>query len=107
MDEKSNTKGLLSGIRVLDATGVLAGPWATQNMADLGADVTKLEKREIVDDTRAAGLPFVKDRQGNDTSDAAYSSSANRGKRSVCVDPSNRGSASASAHVRHTFGYIH
>ncbi|CAG9263024.1 CaiB/BaiF CoA transferase family protein [Paraburkholderia caribensis] len=86
MDKPSMTSGALSGVRILDATRILAGPWATQIMADLGADVIKLEKPGVGDDTRAAGPPFVKDSAGNDTSDAAYFTSANRGKRSVCVD---------------------
>lgn len=86
MVDESMKNGALSGIRVLDATRILAGPWATQIMADLGADVIKLEKPRVGDDTRAAGPPFVKDQRGNDTSDAAYFTSANRGKRSVCVD---------------------
>jgi crotonobetainyl-CoA:carnitine CoA-transferase CaiB-like acyl-CoA transferase len=86
MDNQTTMNRALSGIRVLDATRILAGPWATQIMADLGADVIKLEKPRVGDDTRAAGPPFVKDSAGNDTSDAAYFTSANRGKRSVCVD---------------------
>ncbi len=86
MSKESSEISALSGIRVLDATRILAGPWATQIMADLGADVVKLEKPRVGDDTRAAGPPFVKDTDGNDTSDAAYFASANRGKRSVCID---------------------
>jgi crotonobetainyl-CoA:carnitine CoA-transferase CaiB-like acyl-CoA transferase len=78
--------GSLQGIRVLDLTRVLAGPWATQTMADLGAEVIKIERPGSGDDTRAAGPPFLKDRDGNDTPDSAYYLSANRGKKSVAID---------------------
>lgn len=76
----------LTGIRVLDLTRVLAGPWCTQNLADLGADVIKVEKPGSGDDTRSWGPPYLKDEAGNDTADAAYYLCANRNKRSVAVD---------------------
>jgi len=76
----------LAGIRVLDLSRVLAGPWCTQNLADLGADVIKVERPGVGDDTRAWGPPFLKDEQGKDTTEAAYYLSANRNKRSIEVD---------------------
>jgi crotonobetainyl-CoA:carnitine CoA-transferase CaiB-like acyl-CoA transferase len=78
--------GPLSHIRVLDLSRVLAGPWAGQNMADLGAEVIKIERPGVGDDSRAFGPPWVKDRQGRDTKDSAYYTSANRGKKSVTVN---------------------
>ena len=77
---------ILEGIRVLDLTRVLAGPWATQNLADLGAEVIKIERPGQGDDTRKWGPPFVRDREGRDTPDAAYFMAANRGKKSVTLD---------------------
>jgi len=76
----------LSHLRVLDLTRVLAGPWCTQLLADLGADVIKIERPGSGDDTRAWGPPYLKDAQGRDTSESAYYLAANRGKRSVTVD---------------------
>ncbi len=78
--------GPLSHIRVLDLSRVLAGPWAGQNLADLGAEVIKVERPGAGDDSRAFGPPWVKDRQGRDTKDSAYFTSANRGKKSVTVN---------------------
>jgi len=78
--------GPLSHIRVLDLSRVLAGPWASQNMADLGAEVIKLERPESGDDSRAFGPPWVKDGAGRDTKDSAYYTSANRGKKSVTLN---------------------
>jgi crotonobetainyl-CoA:carnitine CoA-transferase CaiB-like acyl-CoA transferase len=78
--------GALSHIRVLDLTRVLAGPWASQLLADLGADVIKIERPGSGDDTRAWGPPYLKDRDGNDTRESAYFLSANRGKKSVTLD---------------------
>jgi len=76
----------LAGIRVLDLTRVLAGPWCTQNLADLGAEVIKIERPGAGDDTRSWGPPFLKDSQGQDTAEAAYYLSVNRNKRSVALD---------------------
>jgi crotonobetainyl-CoA:carnitine CoA-transferase CaiB-like acyl-CoA transferase len=76
----------LAGIRVLDLTRVLAGPWSTQILADLGAEVIKIERPGTGDETRVAGPPFLKDRDGNDTPDSAYYLSANRGKKSVTIN---------------------
>lgn len=78
--------GALSHVRVLDLSRVLAGPWAGQTLADLGADVIKVERPGTGDDTRAWGPPFLKDAQGELTSEAAYYLSANRNKRSVTID---------------------
>ena len=76
----------LDGIRVLDLSRVLAGPWCTQTLADLGADVIKIERPGSGDDTRTWGPPFLKDAQGEDTAEAAYYLGANRNKRSVTCD---------------------
>ena len=78
--------GPLSGIRVLDMSRILAGPWVGQMLADLGAEVIKIERPGKGDDTRGWGPPFVKDRDGNDTSDAAYFMCTNRGKKSLTLD---------------------
>lgn len=77
--------GPLEGVKVLDLSRVLAGPWATQLLADLGADVLKIERPHQGDDTRAWGPPFVRDGAGQ-PSDAAYFLCANRSKRSVAID---------------------
>lgn len=79
--------GPLSGLRVLDLTRVLAGPWATQTLADLGAEVIKIEKPGDGDDTRGWGPPFLQNADGT-RGDAAYFASTNRGKFSVCIDMS-------------------
>jgi crotonobetainyl-CoA:carnitine CoA-transferase CaiB-like acyl-CoA transferase len=71
---------------VLDLSRVLAGPWAGQNLADLGAEVIKIERPKVGDDSRAFGPPWVRDAQGRDTKDSAYFTSANRGKKSVTVN---------------------
>ena len=76
----------LAGIRVLDLSRVLAGPWCTQTLADLGADVIKIERPGTGDDTRTWGPPFLKDGAGNDTGEAAYYLGTNRNKRSVACD---------------------
>ena len=76
----------LDGIRILDLSRVLAGPWCTQTLADLGADVIKIERPGSGDDTRTWGPPFLKDADGNDTAEAAYYLGANRNKRSVTCD---------------------
>ena len=78
--------GALSHIRVLDLSRVLAGPWAGQILADLGAEVIKVERPGKGDDTRAWGPPFLRDPQGENTSEAAYYLSANRNKQSVTID---------------------
>ncbi|QDF97306.1 CoA transferase [Azoarcus sp. DD4] len=78
--------GALSHIRVLDLSRILAGPWAGQLLADLGADVIKVERPGAGDDTRGWGPPFLKDEHGENTSVAAYYLCANRNKRSVTID---------------------
>ncbi|WP_079204225.1 CaiB/BaiF CoA-transferase family protein [Pseudomonas sp. CC6-YY-74] len=78
--------GALSHIRVLDLSRVLAGPWAGQILADLGAEVIKIERPGVGDDTRHWGPPFLRDAAGENTSEAAYYLSANRNKQSVTVD---------------------
>ncbi len=78
--------GPLSHIRVLDLSRVLAGPWAGQNLADLGAEVIKVERPKSGDDSRAFGPPWVKDTEGKDTRDSAYFTSANRGKKSITLN---------------------
>src|SRR5712692_7088014 len=78
--------GVLAGVRVLDLTRVLAGPWATQNLADLGAEVIKVERPETGDETRSWGPPWFADAQGLETREAAYYLSVNRGKKSVTID---------------------
>ncbi|SAI65417.1 acyl-CoA transferase [Bordetella ansorpii] len=77
---------LLSNIKVLDLSRVLAGPWASQILADLGADVIKVERPGRGDDTRSWGPPFLKDEDGEDTADGAYFVATNRGKRSITLD---------------------
>ncbi|MCZ2495298.1 CoA transferase [Xylophilus sp. Kf1] len=76
----------LGHLQVLDLTRVLAGPWATQNLADLGAEVVKIERPAVGDDTRGWGPPFLKDAEGQETRDSSYFLSANRGKKSVTCD---------------------
>jgi crotonobetainyl-CoA:carnitine CoA-transferase CaiB-like acyl-CoA transferase len=92
----------LDGIRVLDLSRVLAGPWCTQTLADLGADVIKIERPGSGDDTRTWGPPFLKDAQGQDTAEAAYYLGANRNKRSVTCDIAHSdGQALIRALVKH------
>jgi len=76
----------LAGIRILDLSRVLAGPWCTQTLADLGADVIKVERPGSGDDTRGWGPPFLKNRDGQETAEAAYYLGANRNKRSITID---------------------
>lgn len=78
--------GPLSHIRVLDMSRIMAGPWAGQILADLGADVIKVERKGTGDDTRGWGPPYLKDRDGNETRESGYYLSVNRGKRSIEVD---------------------
>lgn len=78
--------GALSHIRVLDLSRVLAGPWCAQNLADLGADVIKVERPGAGDDTRHWGPPFAKDQNGQETTESAYFICINRNKRSITVD---------------------
>ncbi|MFM0032441.1 CaiB/BaiF CoA-transferase family protein [Paraburkholderia madseniana] len=78
--------GALSHLRVLDLSRVLAGPWASQTLADLGAEVIKIERPGTGDDTRAWGPPYLHDHDGNATGESAYFLSANRGKKSVTLD---------------------
>ena len=76
----------LSGIRVLDLSRILAGPLATQTLADLGAEIIKIERPERGDDTRSWGPPFLRDADGRDTTDSTYFACCNRGKKSVTLD---------------------
>ncbi len=78
--------GALSHIRVLDLSRVLAGPWAGQVLADLGAEVIKVERPGVGDDTRHWGPPYLKDADGKDTGEAAYFLTANRNKQSLTID---------------------
>jgi crotonobetainyl-CoA:carnitine CoA-transferase CaiB-like acyl-CoA transferase len=97
----------LDGIRVLDLSRVLAGPWCTQTLADLGADVIKIERPGTGDDTRSWGPPFLKDAQGQDTAEAAYYLGTNRNKRSVTCDIAHpEGQALIRELVRHCDVFI-
>ncbi|MBU3710873.1 MAG: CoA transferase [Limnohabitans sp.] len=78
--------GALSNIRVLDLSRVLAGPWASQILGDLGADILKVERPGAGDDTRLWGPPFLKDPQGQPTGESAYYLCTNRNKRSLTID---------------------
>ena len=86
MNAPAATQGALAGVKVLDLSRVLAGPWCTQILADLGADVVKIERPGVGDDTRTWGPPFLKDAEGNDTNQAVYFTACNRNKRSVTID---------------------
>ena len=81
--------GPLTGLRILDMSRVLAGPWSGQLFADFGADVIKVERPGIGDDTRSWGPPYLKDGEGKETGEAAYFMSANRAKRSLTLDIAN------------------
>lgn len=78
--------GALSHLRVLDLSRVLAGPWSSQVLADMGADVIKIERPGSGDDTRGWGPPYLKDEAGHDTTEAAYYLAANRGKKSLTLN---------------------
>jgi len=80
--------GSLADFRVLDLSRILAGPWASQMLADLGAEVIKIERPGGGDDTRGWGPPYIPDESGGSTGEAAYFHAANRGKQSVCIDMS-------------------
>ena len=82
------SEGALSHIRVLDLSRVLAGPWATQILADMGAEVIKVERPGSGDDTRGWGPPYLKDQAGKDTTEAAYYLAINRGKQSLTLNVS-------------------
>jgi len=86
LTEFTSHEGALAGVRVLDLSRVLAGPWCTQTLADLGADVVKIERPAVGDDTRHWGPPFLNDTEGNASSQAAYFACCNRNKRSVTID---------------------
>ncbi|RCW75768.1 CaiB/BaiF CoA transferase family protein [Pseudorhodoferax soli] len=88
MAQASPAAGALAGIKVLDLSRVLAGPWCTQILGDLGADVVKVELPGAGDDTRHWGPPFLQDAQGQDTDQASYFAACNRNKRSVTIDMS-------------------
>ena len=90
MNENDSPQQALAGVRVLDLSRVLAGPWCTQTMADLGADVIKVERPGSGDDTRGWGPPFLKDAEGAETAQAAYFLGANRNKRSITIDIAKR-----------------
>ena len=95
----------LDGVRVLDLSRVLAGPWCTQTLADLGAEVIKVERPARPgdpggDDTRGWGPPFLRDRDGAETAEAAYYLGTNRNKRSVTIDIATDGGRGAGAHAR-------
>ncbi|MFM6962031.1 MAG: CoA transferase, partial [Polynucleobacter victoriensis] len=78
--------GALNHLRVLDLSRVLAGPWCGQNLADLGADVIKVERPITGDDTRQWGPPFLRDSEGKETTESAFYLAINRNKRSITVD---------------------
>ena len=82
----NESDGALAGVRVVDLTRVLAGPYCTQLLGDLGADVIKIERPGAGDDTRKFAPPFLRDAEGRETGESAYFNAANRNKRSVAVD---------------------
>jgi crotonobetainyl-CoA:carnitine CoA-transferase CaiB-like acyl-CoA transferase len=86
----SEVGGALKGIRILDLSRVLAGPSCTQLLGDLGADVLKVERPGVGDETRTWGPPYLKDASGRDTTESAYYLCCNRNKRSVTIDMGQR-----------------
>ncbi|MHA1127552.1 MAG: CaiB/BaiF CoA transferase family protein, partial [Alphaproteobacteria bacterium] len=86
MTHSDTPKGPLHGVRVLDLTRILAGPSSTQLLGDYGADIVKVERPGKGDDTRAWGPPYVRDADGNETTESAYYMAANRNKRSIALD---------------------
>ncbi len=86
MAEAPGRQGPLAHVRVLDLSRIMAAPWASQILADLGADVIKVERPGAGDDTRAWGPPFLKDQEGKPTREAGYFLAVNRGKRSLTLD---------------------
>lgn len=86
MQTSTQHKTALGHLRILDMTRVLAGPWCSQNLADLGAEVIKVERPDSGDDTRSWGPPYLQDTAGNSTGEAAYYLAANRGKQAITVD---------------------
>ena len=97
MDEPSDTAaaGPLAGLRVLDMSRILAGPYCTQLLGDMGADIIKVERPGTGDDTRSWGPPFVTGRDGRPTRESAYYLSANRNKRSLAIDMASPDGAEA------------
>jgi crotonobetainyl-CoA:carnitine CoA-transferase CaiB-like acyl-CoA transferase len=85
-NNKVESSGPLKGLRVLDFSRILAGPSCTQLLGDLGADIIKVERPGLGDDTRSWGPPFVRDADGQETSESAYYLSCNRNKRSIALD---------------------
>ena len=92
--------GPLAGLRVLELARILAGPWAGQILADLGADVIKVERKGAGDDTRGWGPPFVADGRGGKHLGAAYFHGTNRGKRSIDSISTARTASASSASSR-------
>ncbi len=88
-ETETAARGPLAGLRVLDLSRILAAPFATQFLGDLGADIIKVERPGRGDDTRAWGPPYVTDADGRPTGESAYYLSANRNKRSIALDMAN------------------
>jgi formyl-CoA transferase len=94
--------GPLTHIRVLDLTRVLAGPWCAQNLADLGAEVIKVERPKKGDDSRAFGPPWARDTNGNETTESGYFLCANRGKKSITIDLASEAGAALVKEIART-----